>query len=66
MTQEQFIWFVTGVVQAEKDNAMFEGKKVNPDMKPADIEWHGPIRTIMDALERLESKKDTTNYKNDI
>jgi hypothetical protein len=62
MTPEQFVWFVSGVVQAEKDRAILEGSKLNPSINPADIQYIGPMKIILDALDQVEpTGKPTLN-----
>jgi hypothetical protein len=51
MTPEGFVWFVSGVINSEKDRA----KQINPGCNSSDIEFVGAIKTIADALTLVES-----------
>jgi hypothetical protein len=66
MTPEQFVWFVAGVVQAEKDKAIQEATRLDLGVKPADIQYIGSMKTILDALDRVEmpDKKTTAGFLN--
>ena len=63
MTPEQFVWFVAGVVQAEKDKAIQEGKILNPSINPADIQYIGAMKTILDALDQVEPARKPTLHR---